>query len=259
MTEAHLARVRIVLVRPSHPGNIGAAARALKTMGLARLVVVAPRVTDFRAAADALALATHGADVLAAAAAVPTLADALHGTVASYAMTGYAREFGAPLVDLRSAVATAAATLAQADGDVAFVFGTERDGLDNDEVAQCSRCCAIPAVAGADSLNLAQAVQVAAYELRLAFAGGAIAPALQPFAADPPASHEALEGLYRHVEEALVALGYHDPATPKRLMARLRRLGARAGLTMVEVDILRGIAAAAIAPRATRIGRKQGE
>ena len=252
-------RVRIVLTRPSHPGNIGAAARALRTMGFARLLLVAPRDPAFRDAPEALALATHGAAVLAAAEEHDTLDAALAGVQLSYAMTGYTREFGPPLVDLRSAAQqTHAALQAQATGDVAFVFGAERDGLRNDEVERCGRCCAIPAAAEADSLNLAQAVQIAVYELRLALAGGSrIEAALQRFADDPPAEHGALEGLYAHVEEALVALGYLDPSAPKRLMSRLRRIGARADLSATEVDILRGIAAAAIAPRSTRVGRKQ--
>jgi tRNA/rRNA methyltransferase len=252
-------RVRIVLARPSHPGNIGAAARALKAMGFARLVVVTPRAHDFRSAPEALALATHGADVLAAARTEDTLDAALAGVRRSHAMTGYSREFGPPLVDLRSAAAETAQVLRDyADGDVAFVFGSERDGLSNDEVERCSVCCAIPVAAGADSLNLAQAVQITSYELRLALAGESrIEAALQRFVDDPPADHVAVEGLFAHVEAALVALGYLDPAAPKRLMSRLRRLAARAQPTAAEVDILRGIAAAAIAPRATRAGRKQ--
>ena len=256
---AFSGRVRIVLARPSHPGNIGAAARAVRTMGFARLLVVAPRDPDFRSAPEALALATHGADVLAAAEVHDSLEAALAGVSRSYAMTGYTREFGPPLVDLRSAAQQTRADLqADATAEVAFVFGSERDGLNNDEVERCGRCCAIPAAAAADSLNLAQAVQIAVYELRLSLAGGSrIEAALQRFVDDPPAEHAALEGLYAHVEEALVALGYFDPAAPKRLMSRLRRIGARAELSATEVDILRGIAAAAIAPRSTRTGRKQ--
>ena len=253
-------RVRIVLARPSHPGNIGAAARALRTMGFARLLVVAPRDADFRNAPEALALAAHAADVLAAAEVHATLDAALAGVRYSYAMTGYTREFGPPLVDLRSAAQqTRADLLAGRQGDVAFVFGSERDGLLNDEVERCSRCCAIPAAAAADSLNLSQAVQIAVYELRLALAGGSrIEAALQRFVDAAPAEHAALEGLYAHVEQALQALGYLDPEAPKRLMSRLRRIGARANLSATEVDILRGIAAAAIAPRNTRSGRKGG-
>jgi tRNA/rRNA methyltransferase len=175
----------------------------------------------------------------------------------SFAMTGYAREFGPPLTDLRSAVARARAHLAAGPGDVAFVFGGERNGLGNEDVERCSACCAIAADAAAPSLNLAQAVQVAAYECRLALLGGAIDPGMTPFAEEPPASHEHIEGMFAHLEQALVALGYLDPAEPKRLMARLRRLLARARPTDSETDILRGIAAAIIERRAERAGRRQ--
>lgn len=248
-------RVRFVLVAPSHPGNIGAAARALKTMGWRRLALVAPRVEHFREHEVALALATHGADVLRTATVHPTLADALRGVRRAFAMTGYAREFGPRLIDLRAAAAETHAMLA-GGGDVAFVFGTERDGLLNEDVERCQACCAIPADPECGSLNLAQAVQVAAYECRLACAqGGAPAP---QFAEEPPAPVDAVEAMHEHLERALVALGYLDPAQPKRLMSRLRRLVTRAQPTTAEIDILRGIAAAIIARRSERVGRKLG-
>jgi tRNA/rRNA methyltransferase len=250
-------RLRFVLVAPSHPGNIGAAARAIRTMGFRRLAVVAPREPGFRSHDEALAFATHAADVLQAATVHETLADALDGVRLSFAMTGYAREFGPPLVDLRSAAARMRSHLVAEPGDVAFVFGGERNGLSNDDVERCGACCAIAADAAAPSLNLAQAVQVTAYECRLALLGGAIDPGMTPFAEEPPASHEHIEGMFAHLEQALVALGYLDPAEPKRLMARLRRMLARARPTDAEVDILRGIAAAIIERRAERAGRKQ--
>lgn len=252
------ARVRFVLVAPSHPGNIGAAARAIRTMGFARLAVVAPREAGFREHPEALAFATHAVEVLQAATVHDTLAQALDGVRLAFAMTGYGREFGPPLVDLRSAVQRAGALLAETAGDVAFVFGSERSGLGNEDVERCNACCAIAADAAAASLNLAQAVQVAAYECRLALFGGAIDPRLQPFAAEPPAAHDRLEGLFTHLEQALVAIGYLDPAQPKRLLARLRRLLARAAPSDTEVDILRGIAAAIVERRSARAGRKGG-
>jgi tRNA/rRNA methyltransferase len=251
-------RIRFVLVEPSHPGNIGAAARAVRTMGFRRLAVVAPREPDFRRHDEARAFATHAADVLDAASVHETLDQALEGVRLSFAMTGYAREFGPPLVDLRTAVSRARAHVDGEPGDVAFVFGTERNGLANDDVERCSACCAIAADAQAASLNLAQAVQVAAYECRLALVGGAIEARLTPFEVDPPASHDHIEGMFAHLEQALVALGYLDPAQPKRLMSRLRRLLARAQPSDAEVDILRGIAAAIVERRSERIGRKGG-
>jgi tRNA/rRNA methyltransferase len=172
-------------------------------------------------------------------------------------MTGYAREFGPPLTDLRSAATRACAHLQGEPGDVAFVFGGERNGLANDDVERCSASCAIAADPDAASLNLAQAVQVAAYECRLAIAGGGIDSRLTPFGDEAPAGHERIEGLFTHLEQALVTLGYLDPSQPKRLMSRLRRLLARAQPTDAEVDILRGIAAAIVERRADRAGRKQ--
>jgi tRNA/rRNA methyltransferase len=251
-------RIRFVLVATSHPGNIGAAARAIRTMGFGRLAVVAPREPGFRSDGEALAFATHGGDVLQAATSHDTLAAALDGVRLSFAMTGYAREFGPPLIDLRSAAARAQEHLRQEPGDVAFVFGSERNGLANDDVERCSACCAIAADPQAASLNLAQAVQVAAYECRLAVLGGGIAPQLTPFAAEAPAGHERIDGMFTHLEQALVALGYLDPAQPKRLMSRLRRLLTRAQPSDAEVDILRGIAAAIVERRSDRAGRKAG-
>jgi tRNA/rRNA methyltransferase len=251
-------RVRFVLVEPSHPGNIGAAARAVRTMGFRRLAVVAPREHGYREHPEALAFATHAADVLRSASEHDTLAQALDGVRLSFAMTGYARQFGPPLTDLRGAAARVAAQLAAAAGDVAFVFGGERNGLSNEDVERCAACCAIAADAQAASLNLAQAVQVAAYECRLALAGGGIDRRLTPFDEEAPASHERIEGMFAHLEQALVALGYLDPAQPKRLMSRLRRLLARAQPNDTEIDILRGIAAAIVERRGERAGRKAG-
>lgn len=249
------ARVRFVLVAPSHPGNIGAAARALKTMGFARLAVVAPREPGFKSHAEAVAFAAGAADVLGLATVHPDLVDALRGAHFALAMTGYSREFGPRFIDLRTAVAEARTLLDAAAAEVAFVFGTERSGLQNEDVERCHACCAIPADPAHPSLNLAQAVQVAAYECRLA-----LHPAAVPhdrFATEPPASVEAVEGMLAHLERALTAIGYHDPAEPKRLMARLRRLIARARPTQREIDILRGVCAAIESPKEERCGRKQ--
>jgi len=251
-------RIRFVLVAPSHPGNIGAAARAIRTMGFGRLAVVAPREAAFREHAEALAFATHAAGVLQAATCHDLLSDALDGVRLSFAMTGYAREFGPPLLDLRSAVGRARTHLGRQPGDVAFVFGAERNGLSNDDVERCSACCAIAADAQHASLNLAQAVQIVAYECRLALLGREIDARLLPFAGEAPASHDRIEGMFAHLEHALKSLGYLDADQPKRLMSRLRRLLARAQPSDAEVDILRGIAAAIVERRSERVGRKGG-
>lgn len=252
------ARVRFVLVAPTHPGNIGAAARAVTTMGFARLVVVAPQMADYRTQPEAIALSARARDALDASTETATLAAALAGVTRAYAMTGYTREFGPPLVDLRAACADAAAVLAApaSPGDVAFVFGTEKSGLANEDVALCQWSCAIPADPVRASLNLAQAVQVAAYEMRLALTS---APPPDRFRAEPPAGVEALEGMYAHLAQALISLGYLDADMPRKLQERLRRLLARAQPTASEVDIVRGICAAILKPKAERIGTKSGK
>jgi tRNA/rRNA methyltransferase len=255
-------RARFVLVQPSHTGNIGAAARAIRTMGFDGLSVVAPLDPHFRESAQALALASNATDVLRRAAAFESVPAALEGVNLAIAMTGYRREFGPPHVDLREAAARAARWLAGSRGTVAFVFGTERSGLLNQDVQRCQLSCAICADPGFSSLNLAQAVQVVAYALRCE-----LAPAL-PESAEPAhgagltqdaaASVEQLERFYRMLEQALVQVGFHDPQRPRHLLARLRGLFARAGPTREELDILLGICAAIIEPKAERAGRKVG-
>lgn len=253
-------RVRFVLVAPTHPGNIGAAARAIRTMGFARLAVVNPRHPDYRTHAEAVALATGAADVLAASSLHATLAEALAGVRTAYAMTGYDRQFGPPLADLRTCAAEAADRVRDAGEAIAFVFGTERSGLENADVERCQGCCAIPADPAFASLNLAQAVQVAAYECQLALRGtAAVHDAQRRFGpGEAPAPVEALEGFYAHLERALIVVGALDPAEPKRLMQRLRRLFNRARPTQTEIDVLRGVTAAIIQSRADRAGRKRG-
>ena len=249
-------RVRFVLVAPAHPGNIGAAARAVRVMGFSRLVLVAPGVADPRNDPEARALSVGGVDVLAAAPIHATLAEALDGVRCACAMTGYAREFGPPLRPLRAACASLADELAAPGGDVAFVFGGERNGLSNEDIERCSACVAIPADAGYGSLNLAQAVQVTAYEARLALLGECAHAVGTPFGEEPPADLASVDAMVEHLREALVALGYLDPAEPRRLMARLRRLFVRARPTASELDILRGMAAAAVRRKSERAGSK---
>ncbi len=253
------ARVRFVLVQPSHPGNIGSSARALRTMGFERLSVVAPHMAHFAADEQAIALATHGLEVLQAARVCTGVVDALQGSQLAFAMTGYAREFGPPLCDVRAAAEKARAVLA-AGGEVAFVFGTERSGLSNEDVERCTDCCAIPADPECASLNLSQAVQIVAYEMQLALRAAlgstGVDQALQPFAAEPAAAVEQIDGMVTHLEQALLALGYLSADDPRRLSARLRRLFGRARPTLSEIDILRGMAAAIIERKSDRIGKK---
>lgn len=230
-----LQRVRVVLSHTSHPGNIGAAARAMKTMGFSRLVLVNPKIFPDP---QAEAMASGAGDVLAAARVVGSLAEALHGTVLALALTARRRDLAAEPLWARAGAAELA--VASAHGEVALVFGNETSGLSNEELAQCARWAMIPANADYSSLNLAAAVQVMCYELRLALDAALPAPS---FHAGEPATHDAVEGLLTQLEGAAVDSGFLDPESPGRLMLRLRRLFSRAGLEKEEVNILRGLLA----------------
>jgi tRNA/rRNA methyltransferase len=227
------ARVRVVLVRTTHPGNIGAAARAMKTMGLARLVLVDPRRFPDP---QAEAMATGADDVLAAARVCATLGEALAETTLAIALTARRRELSPLALDARDAAGLAAAESARG-GEVALVFGTEMSGLANNELMKCQRVAHIATSAAYSSLNLAAAVQVMAYELRVA-AAGPVVPDNERFDAATVAD---IEGFYAHLERNLVASGYLDPANPGRLLERLRRLFGRTRLEREEIRLLRGI------------------
>ncbi|CAG9235468.1 tRNA Cm32/Um32 methyltransferase [Paraburkholderia sabiae] len=231
---------RFVLVEPSHPGNVGAAARALKTMGFSRLVLVSPRVADVKNDPEAIAMASGADDVLASAHVVPSLADALSGASWSLALTARAREYGPPQLAPRAAATQAREHAVH--GDIALVFGNERTGLSNEDVERCSALAHIPANPAYSSLNLAQAIQVLSYELRMAYlVEGEGADPVTGSAGALAASDE-IERMYVHLENALIALDFLDPGNPKKLMSRLRRLFARSGLEREEVNIVRGIA-----------------
>ncbi len=236
------------MVEPSHPGNVGSAARALKTMGFSRLVLVNPRVADAVNHPDAQALASGATDVLASAQVCATLEEALAPVTLAFAMTARQRDLGPPACDMRRAAEHIRDHLAaHADGGAhaAVVLGTERSGLTNEQVALCHRICHIPANPEYSSLNVAQALQLAAYELRYALLGAQQLAVPGPRA--EPAPGEAVEALLAHWEEALIAVGYLDPRHPKKLMPRMRYLFARAGLTREETDLLRGVCTAMIA------------
>lgn len=235
-----LRRVRVVLSHTSHPGNIGAAARAMKTMGFSRLVLVNPKIFPD---AQAVAMACGADDVLASAQIVDSLAAALNGTVLALAMTARRRELAVEPLWARDGAAELAGVVAQGPRDeVALVFGNETAGLSNAELAQCARWALIPANPEYSSLNLAAAVQLMCYELRLALLGG-VPPAPSIAGAGLPATHQEVDGLIAHLERSAVTSGFLDPAQPGRLMLRLRRLFGRAGLETEEVNILRGLLA----------------
>ncbi|MFO1318916.1 MAG: RNA methyltransferase [Burkholderiales bacterium] len=227
-----LARTRIVLIATSHPGNIGSAARAMKTMGLSRLVLVRPRRFPDP---EADALSSNARDVLAQAVVVESLAAALEGVALAVATVSHAYETSHDLVTCREAAGRVAELPESAEA--ALVFGTESSGLTAEEVRQCNLGAHIPSNPEYTSLNLAQAVQIFAYELRLAALGDR-APETD---AGEPATHEDIARLHAHLEQALITIGFLDPAHPKRLVPRLQRLLAKARLEKEEVRILRGI------------------
>ena len=230
-----LDRVRIVLSKTSHPGNIGAAARAMKTMGLSRLVLVEPKIFPDPAAE---ARASGATDVLAAAQVVSSLSEALRGTVRVAALSARKRELAAPAVWAREAAVELAGLTCE--GDVALVFGNETSGLSNDDLRLCHMPVMVPANPEYSSLNLGAAVQLLCYELRMASVDAGQAP----FLGGVPASFDEIEGLYGHLERAMVDSGFYDPANPKRLWPRVRRMFGRIRLEREEVGILRGLLSA---------------
>jgi tRNA/rRNA methyltransferase len=228
---------RFVLMHTSHAGNVGAAARAIKVMGFADLVLVQPRHADVLSRAETVAMASGATDVLARARIVATLTEALDGVQHACATAMTPRDFGPPTFAPRAHFER----LCDTGLAVAFVFGSERFGMSNEEVYRCHACLSIPTDARYGSLNLAQAVQLIAYEWRMALGGFAVEPrTVDPTRADLPA----VEGALAHWQAALVQLGYLDPAAPKKLMPRLQQLLNRAQLTHEEVHILRGVARA---------------
>lgn len=243
--ELLLSRIRIVLCRTSHPGNIGAAARAMKCMGLNDLRLVAPyQFPD----PQATALAAGADDILGAAGIHSTLAEALAGTVHAVALTVRQRDLAAPALRLRDDLPGLLALAAE--GCVALVFGNEAAGLNNEEVACCRNTLSIPTNPEFSSLNLGAAVQILCHELRMAAFGG-IAPVLAHPATpstSPPAESRELEALLATWEAAMQHTGFLNPAQPARVMQKMRRLLARARLEKTEASILHGMLASVIKP-----------
>jgi tRNA/rRNA methyltransferase len=230
-------RTRFILIGSSHPGNVGSAARAMKVMGFTDLVLVAPRFADVLSRDETIAMASGATDVLAAARIVPDLTAALDGINHACATAMTPRDFGPPTFAPRALFDT----LAPSAHHVAFVFGSERYGMSNDDVYRCHSALSIPTQPDYGSLNLAQAVQLIAYDWRQALGGFAV-EARTP---DPNfADGVAVQGLLDHWQRALVQIGFLNPAAPKKLMPRLHGLVNRAQLTREEVHILRGIAKA---------------
>lgn len=230
-----LDKVRIVLSHASHPGNIGAAARAMKTMGLGSLYLVNPRSFPGK---EAETRAAGAWDVLNGARVCASLDEALSGTFLAAAITARPRDLSHEVFDARQGALELLDHARQYP--VALVFGTEMSGLTAAEVSKCQIIVHIPANPDYSSLNLASAVQVMAYELRMAL------PELESFprAAGMPAEFNDVELLHHHLERVAISCGFLDPREPKRFMQRLRRLFARARLEKEEVKILRGVLSA---------------
>ncbi|MEF7616337.1 RNA methyltransferase [Aquincola sp. MAHUQ-54] len=226
---------RFILVNTSHPGNVGAAARAMKVMGFSDLVLVQPRFGDVLSQEETVAMASGAADILVRARIVASIDEALDGIDHLCATAMTPRDFGPPTHAPRAHLPALAARGAR----LGFVFGSERYGLPNEVVYRCHACLSIPTDPAYGSLNLAQAVQVIAYDWRQALGGFGVVPRA-PAAA--PADAAAVQGLLSHWREVLEAIGYLDPAAPKKLMPRLNQAANRLDLTADEVHILRGIA-----------------
>ncbi|MCX7220912.1 MAG: RNA methyltransferase [Burkholderiales bacterium] len=232
-------RLRFVLVGTSHPGNIGAVARAIKTMGFSELVLLNPRFPDALTNVEAIAFASGAQDILASAKIVNTIEEALQGCHYVAAVSARLREFSPPILDPRAFAQHVSSNLHE---PVALVFGNERYGLPNEIVVNCNALINIPANPEYSSLNLAQAVQLLAYESRLAGLSDVASAVTEIGFQGSPASAVEIDGMYIHLEQALVAIDFLNPASPKKLMPRLKRLFSRTQLETEEVNILRGIA-----------------
>jgi len=243
-----LKNIRVVLCETAHPGNIGAAARAMKTMGLGQLTLVAPqRYPD----PQAQWLAVGAADVLQSARTCANLDEALAGSAFTVACTARPREVAVPMVAAREAAARIV-EVARTQF-VALVFGNEAYGLTAAEIGKCQLLATIPAQPEFSSLNVAAAVQVLAYELRLAALGATVR---NRSGKEPEhATHEEIERFYVHLERSLLEAGFLNPRNPKKLMARLRRLFGRTQLEQEEVNILHGVIKTLATPKSKR--RKQ--
>ncbi len=273
---------RFILINTSHAGNVGAAARAMKTMGFDDLVLVAPRWANVLRREETIQRASGALDVLDKCRIVDTLDEALDGLTHLCATAMTPRDFGPPTVaprehfeslskverlshiarglevDLAQGLPAGQAPEAAspAQQGIGFLFGSERFGMRNEDVYRCHACLSIPSNPKFGSLNIGAALQVIAYEWRLAL-GGFPNEAAEPMSTPAPApavmaDAAQVAGMLSHLEQSLVALGFLDPAAPKKLMPRLNQLFNRAGVTQEEIHILRGIAKAVLQQSAAK-------
>ena len=234
--------LRWVLVETSHPGNVGSAARALKTMGFSDLHLISPKIAGVAQTPEAIALASGAVDVLESSQETSSLESAVQGCTLVLGLTSRDREFGPPALNWQDARPLVQAAIA-GNQRVALLFGPERTGLDNHHLSLCTHRVWLDANPLYPSLNLAQAIMVCAFTLRESLgedlgllSSDSITEAVDY--ADPAAVAAMLE----HWREGLEAIGYLDPANPKKLMPRLQALFARTRLHKEEIDLLRGIA-----------------
>ena len=238
-----LNRICVVMVNTTHSGNIGAAARAMKNMGLSRLLLVDPIASIDE---EAIQRSSRAEDILHNAEIHPTLESAIAGCGLVVGTSARCRSVPWPLMTPRQC-GDRAAQAAAAGNDIALVFGRESRGLTNEELHLCNAHVHIPTDENFSSLNVAQAIQVMAYEMRLALTEVGNAESEQRWGVDwdyPMATHDQLNGMLQHMEQTLVEIGFLDPNTPKQLMTRVRRLFQRAAPDRMEINILRGMLAA---------------
>jgi tRNA/rRNA methyltransferase len=256
-------QTRFILINTSHAGNVGAAARAMKTMGFDDLVLVAPRWANVLNREETIQRASGATDVLKKARIVATLDEALDGMSHLCATAMTPRDFGPPTTTPRQHFASVlnpepgAANQGTEQTGMAFLFGSERFGMANEDVYRCHVCLSIPSNPKFGSLNLGAAIQVIAYDWREALAAYPVqAAANQALLADAAQ----VSGMLTHLEQALTHIGFLDPASPKKLMPRLNQLFNRAQLTQEEIHILRGMAKMMIKPQnATASGVAQNQ
>jgi tRNA/rRNA methyltransferase len=233
-------KTRFVLIETSHAGNVGACARALRVMGFDDMVLVAPRWANVLRREETIQRASGALNVLENARIVETLDEALDGMTHLCATAMTPRDFGPPTRTPREHF-TQLTPPAQTAGGMGFLFGSERFGMKNEDVYRCNVALSIPTDPNFGSLNIAGAVQVIAYEWRLALGGFAVQDAVSP---SVQADAAQIAGLLSHWQQSLTDIGFLDPQAPKKLMPRLNQLFNRAALSEEEVHILRGIAKA---------------
>ena len=235
-------QTRFILIETSHAGNVGAAARALKVMGFDDLVLVAPRWPNVLRKEETIQRASGANDILAKALVVETLDEALEGVTHLCATAMTPRDFGPPTRSPRDHFAELTKPGAP-EQSVAFLFGCERFGMKNEDVYRCHVALSIPTHPQFGSLNLGSAIQVIAYDWRVALGGFPVQDAVAP---SDKADAQQVAGMLTHWEQALTDIGFLDPAAPKKLMPRLNQLFNRADLSPEEIHILRGVAKAMI-------------